>query len=482
LTYGLRYDINPPPSSANGQLPYAINGLDNPLTATLAPTGTKAFETNYNNFAPRLGIAYTLDRDGGFVIRGGFGIFYDLATGQATRGYTSFPFNASTVQTRAAFIPGSAALNAALQPPVFNTNPPYQRSEFYVYDQNIEQPSTLQFNVAVEKSLGERQTISVSYVGSRGRRLLLTELLRNTGADAALGITVNNVVNPIFGTGVNFSNVNFVNNRGKSAYDALQVQFERRLTLGLQAIASYTFAKSRDNISSEIASSPGLFRVDPELEFAPSDFDIRHTFTAAVTYRIPSPFKNRVGRAIFGGFAFDLITRARSSPPFNAFISYTSTTASATFINRPDLNPGVPLYLEDKNVPGGRRVNPAAFTTAPVTRQGNLSRNALRAFPLYQTDVALRREFKLGDVARLQLRAEAFNVFNRANFGYESANQTIRTIRATGITENLNFGRSTVLLSDQLSGFSGGGSTPGFNQLYSVGSARSLQFAAKIIF
>lgn len=481
LTYGVRYDLNFPPSS-DGALPYAINGLDNPLTATLAPPGTKAFDTPYNNFAPRIGAAYTIDQNGGLVVRAGFGVFYDLATGQATAGYTSFPFNSLTPLTRVTFAPGSAALNAALQPAPFNTNPPYA-SSFSVYGENIRLPYTLQYNVSVEKSLGARQSISVTYVGSNGRRLLLTETLRNTPADAALGIPANVVLNPIFGTGNNFSTVSFASNRGRSNYNSLQVQFERRLSRGLQAIASYTFAKSKDNASTETSGSSTLFRYNPETEYAASDFDIRHTFTAAVTYRIPSPIREGFGKKVFSGFALDLITRARSAPPYNAFVNYT-TAAFVSFLNRPDLNTSVPLYIEDETLPGGRRVNPAALTTAPVTRQGTLGRNALRAFPLYQTDVALRREFKLRDTLRLQLRAEAFNVFNRANFGYDLAggNQALRTVRSTGVTENLNFGRSTLILSDQLSGFSGGGSTPGFNQLYSVGAPRSLQFAAKILF
>lgn len=479
LTYGTRYDVNLPPSSS-GALPYAINGLDNPLTATLAPQGTKAFEATYNNFAPRVGAAYTVDKNGGLVVRGGFGIFYDLATGQATRGYASFPFNSLTPLTRVTFAPGSATLNAALQPAPFNTNPPYA-SEFYVYGDDIKLPYTLQYNVSVEKSLGSRQSISLTYVGSRGRRLLLTELLRNTPADSALGIPSNIILNPIFGTGTSFSNVSVTDNRGKSNYNSLQLQFERRLSRGLQILASYSYADSKDNVSSEIAASPALFRVNPDAEYSASDFDVRHTFTAAVTYRIPSLIKKGFGRKIFNGFALDMITRARSAPPYNAFVNYT-TSSFISFLNRPDLNASVPLYLEDSALPGGRRANPAAFTTAPASRQGTLERNALRAFPLYQTDLALRREFKLKDTLRLQLRAEAFNVFNRANFGLDSGNQIVRTVRATGTAQNLNFGTSTLILSDQLSGFSGGGSTPGFNQLYSVGAARSMQFAVKILF
>lgn len=474
LTYGVRWDVNTPPSS-DGPLPYAINGLDNLLTATLAPAGTKAFEPTYNNFAPRVGLAYTIDREGGFVVRGGFGVFNDMATGQATRGYTSFPFSSVTPPVRVPFIPGSTALNNALQPAPFNTNAPYA-SEFYVYERDIQLPYTLQYNVSVEKSLGSRQSVSVTYVGSRGRRLLFTEALRNSIAQTlpVLPIPAKQFLNPIFGT----SNVNITDNRGRSDYNALQVQFERRLSRGLQALASYTYGKSRDNISSEIASSAGVFRVNPDVEYGPSDFDIRHAFTAAVTYQIPSIFKEGIGRSIFGGFAFDFITRARSAPPYNAFLSYANQTAGVSFTTRPDLNTGVALYLDDPSVPGGRRINPAAFSIAPVTRQGTLGRNALRAFPLYQSDVALRREFRLTERVRLQLRAEAFNVFNQVNFAADSSTYiTINQAFPNG-NPNLTFGQANTILANQLSGTAG----TGFNSLYSVGGARSLQFAAKILF
>ena len=474
LTYGVRWDVNTPPSS-DGALPYAINGLDNLMTATLAPAGTRAFEPTYNNFAPRIGAAYSIDRDGGFVIRGGFGVFYDLATGQATRGYASFPFNSLTPSVRVPFIPGSPALLAALQPAPFNTNPPYS-SEFYVYERNIKLPTTLQYNISVEKSLGSRQSISVTYVGSRGRRLLFTEILRNTVADAVLPIPAKMFLNPIFGNGVSSSNVSITSNRGRSDYNGLQIQFERRLSRGLQVISSYSYAKSNDNISSEIAASAGVFRVNPDVEYAPSDFDIRHTWTAAATYQIPTLIKEGIGKAIFGGFALDLITRARSAPPYNAFVSYTNTSAGVSFINRPDINTNVPLYLDDPSVPGGRKLNQEALSAPPVTRQGTLGRNALRAFPLYQTDIALRREFRLGEIAKLQLRAEAFNILNQSNFSVDSS--TFISINRTSTTQTLTFGQANSILANQLSGSSG----TGFNSLYSVGGARSLQFAAKFIF
>ncbi len=473
LTFGTRWDVNAPPSST-GDLPYTLTQVKDLMTAELAPAGTEAFNTTYANFAPRFGAAYSFG-NGKTVIRGGIGIFNDIATGQATRGYTGFPFSSVTSPVLVPFVPGSPALEAALQPRAFNTAPPYS-STFYVYDRDIDLPYTIQYNAAIEHSLGSKQSISLTYVGSKGRRLLFTESLANAAAqtDANLVIPEKRVLNPIFGT----SNVNITDNRGRSEYNSLQIQYNRRLSAGLQLLSSYTYAHSRDNISSEIAAAAAVFRVDPALEYGYSDFDIRHTFTAAATYNIPSPLGRGAGKAILGGFSVDLITRARSAPPYNAFVSFANSVAGTSYTVRPDRVDGVDLYIYDDSLPGGRKANPAAFAIAPVTRQGTLERNALRAFPLFQTDVALRRELKFAERLRVQLRAEAFNVFNQANFAVDSSNLFTRTRSSTAPTTNLTFGQANSVLANQLSG-SGG---VGFNSLYTTGGPRSMQFAIKLLF
>ncbi|MBX3290075.1 MAG: TonB-dependent receptor [Acidobacteria bacterium] len=481
LTYGLRWDLNLPPSS-DGALPYAIDGLNDPLTATLAAPGTEAFEAKYTNFAPRVGVAYSLNEANTFVLRGGVGLFYDMGTGQAVRGYTGFPFSTVRASQPIPFVLGSQALNDALQPLPFGTDPPYS-SSFYVYnrDSGIVSPRVVQYNLALERSLGSNQSISVSFVGANGRKLLFTETLSNAPGIPGLGVPAKNWINPIFGGPTNSSFIYMTDNRGRSDYYALQFQFNRRLTRGLQAMASYSYSHSKDNMSSEIAGGSGAIRVSPDSEYGYSDFDVRHNYSAALTYRIPSPIKEGFGRKLLNGFAVDMITRGRSAPPYKVFVSYYDPATFTTYSYRPDVVSGQPLYIYDDVLPGGRMANINAFALPDPNTSGTMQRNALRGFNLFQTDLTLRREFKLNERFRVQLRGEAFNIFNQANFGTNFSNNytAIRRQLTGGVpTDTLftNVGLSTFTLSNQLGG------TGGLNSLYTVGGPRSLQFAIKVLF
>src|SRR5690606_38237463 len=136
-------------------------------TATLATEGTDPWETAMLNFAPRIGASHLLDEEGRTVLRGGFGVFYDLSTGTALRGYSSFPFNSSRLTPGQTF-PAAAE---ALEPAPFDAGAPYS-AQFYSFDPELQLPYTLQWNVSAERALGSSQSVSVSYVGSAGRRLL----------------------------------------------------------------------------------------------------------------------------------------------------------------------------------------------------------------------------------------------------------------------------------------------------------------------
>jgi hypothetical protein len=159
--------------------------------------------------------------------------------------------------------------------------------------------------------------------------------------------------------------------------------------------------------------------------------------------------------------------RARTATPINIIQTTGVFTGDLVEALRPDLIDGVPVHLRDASAPSGRRLNPAAFR-AVVGRQGTLGRNALRGFGLSQLDLAVRRQFVLGEAARLQVRAEFFNVFNHPNFG-----------DPVGDLNSRLFGQSVQTLARSLGS---GGVNGGLSPLYQVGGPRSVQLALRFSF
>jgi hypothetical protein len=442
LTYGLRWEINSPPTERNGNDALTVTGLDNPATMTLAPPGTALWKTSYANFAPRTGVAYLLSQAPGreTVLRAGFGVFYDLGTGMAGNAINSIAHTARKNLRGTPFplTPDQAA------PPTFSLNPPI--TLFFVSDPNLELPRTYQWNVAVERALGVHQTLSGSYVAALGRRLLRQEFLANAN--------------------LKFGALRVTRNTASSDYHALQLQFTRRLSRGVQALGSYTWSHSIDIASSDFAFTLPVTRADPKIDHGSSDFDVRHSFTAALTYDLPGSTENNVARAILRDWSADAIVRARTATPVNpVFFNRLFGVAAVT---RPNLVPGVPLYLDDPTVAGGRRINRSAFIAPPPNQQGALGRNSLRGFPVSQLDFSLRRQFKFTERYKLQLRGDLFNVFNHPNFGDPDS-----------LFESPTFGESVQMLGQSLGS---GGIETGFSPLYQIGGPRSIQLALKLGF
>jgi Carboxypeptidase regulatory-like domain/TonB dependent receptor/TonB-dependent Receptor Plug Domain len=441
LTYGLRYEVNPSPSEKNGNLPLTVESLDNLAMLRLAPRGTRLYETTYNNLAPRFGLAYQLFPDHGTVIRGGFGVFYDLGYTFAGSGFISsgFPYGRALSLTD---VPLASAIVGALPPPSTDIQPPF--GDLFVYERDYKLPYTLQYNVTLEQALGRNDLVSLAYVGATGRRLGRVERLQNPNPD--------------------FTRLSVVRNAATSDYNALQLKYQRRLSRGVQVLSSYTWSKSIDIVSNEsiVNYQAPLNSIDPRLDRGPSDFDVRHLFNGAVSWEIPSFLEGKVGRAISRGFAIDSIFTARSATPVNILTGADPFGLGFTTVTRPDVITGVPLYIDDPAAAGGRRINLAAFIEPAAGRQGTLGRNSLRGFPLSQLDLALRRQFQVTEGIRLQVRIDAFNILNHANFANPS-----------GVLSNPNFGVSTQML---------GRSLGGLNPLYQIGGPRSLQLAAKLLF
>ena len=459
LTYGLRWDVNPAPKGEKDLV--SATGLDNPATFALASVGTPLYETTYRNFGPRIGFAYHLREQSNFatVIRGGWGTFYDLGSGFLGNAFNSFPYSRS----RSTSLTPYPLSPAAATPPPFSFDQPFT-STIFVADPQLRLPRTYQWNLTVDQSLGSNQVVSAAYVGAKGRELLRLERYFNP--------------NP------KFTLVDVSRNTATSDYDSLQLQFRRRLSRGLQTLVSYTWSESLDNVSSDSAFLTPNDKLDPQIDRGPSDFDIRHQFSAALTYNIPAPGLDGVGRALLKDWAVDTIFAGRSAAPVN--VTYLRNIGFGNYSFRPDLVEGVPLYIDDPNAAGGRRFNNQVVTIAgnprpqvgpflaPVeNRQGNLPRNFLRGFPVYQLDLAVRRDFRLKERLRLQFRTEEFNIFNHPNFA--DPNATL----LTGNNLNTAFGFSQTMFGRSLGS---GGAAGGFNPLYQIGGPRSMQFALKLMF
>lgn len=463
VTYGLRWDVDFAPSSNPALL--AVTGFDvsNLSNLAVAPTGTPPFQTTYGNVAPRIGLAYHLTGDQNWqtVLRGGFGVFYDLATSETGNivNAPQFPFGTTKIVAGTVF-GGTATFplsSSDAAPPQITAALPISRG--FAFDPHLKLPYALQWSVALEQALGSQQSLSASYIGSAGRRLIQSAKILSPNAS--------------------FGQVNLTTNAATSDYDALQLQLQRRLSHGLQSLISYTWSHSIDTASAGSFgnNTNALLPGSINLNRGPSDFDIRDGFSAGVTYDVPAPKLNAFTNAMLRGWSVQSVVQARSAPPVTVYDS-----ALGGFLNndltliRPDVVAGQPFYVYGSQYPGGKAFNAKAFKAPPTdssgnpVRQGDLGRNALRAFPATQWDFAVHREFPIRESVHLQFRAEMFNVLNHPNFAPPIAD----------INNKAQFGLSTQTLGQFLTG--GNIGSGALSLLYQIGGPRSVQFGLKVQF
>jgi hypothetical protein len=442
VDYGIRWEFNPAPRASDGVYPLALTTA-NLETAQLAPTGTPQYRDRYLNFAPRLGFAYNVNSDQNhpLILRGGFGLFYDTGQSLGAGGYQGYPFSAETDLSNVSLpAPASETAPPSLSFPLV---PPY--GNLVLNDPKLLLPYTEQWNLSLSAGLSARNSLTVSYVGNTGRRLLYSQLFTNLSA-----------VNP------DFTFLTLTSNAASSRYNALQVQDQGYVTSGLRLIASYTWAHAIDNASTDNPSAPPT----P----GNSDNDIRQVLNAALNYEIPSASSNRLLRALSSGWSLDTRFTAQTGVPVDVYESfYYIEPGQHAALAFPDLVKGVPLVL--RNVPGdpfGWALNPAAFGPVPLnpdgspTREGTLPRNYVHGPGFWNLTSAAQRRFLISERFRLIFRVEAFNLLNHANGGTPDP----------------------CLCDGSAFGIIGGGShTFGVpNPLYATGSARSLQLALKLQF
>jgi Carboxypeptidase regulatory-like domain len=464
LDYGLRWEYDPPPVAVGTQSLYAFTpiNLTNFSANQLSASGTPLYKTKKDAFAPRVGLSYQLWSKPGLetVIRGGYGLFYD--TGQET-GLTATGFYP---HSRSASFPTTAPWTTAATPalPTINIATPYGNVLSYPDYYTI--PHTHQWNVAIQQGLGRQQVLTVSYLGSAGRKLMRQSFFSGTTVGAS----------SVFGAAYVYSPGD------TSDYDALQIQFMRRLSRGLQILSNYTFAKALDTNSVEFpagtSASGGLLNgVVPQGDRGLSSYDVRHKFNLSASYEIPGlPVSWRSIRALTSRWSFDTIYTAQTGVPLTVTFleSFVSAASSGTSTFRPDIVPGVPIWTPNALSFGGLGLNPAAFSTSFVPtgrQQGNEPRGYFRGQDLSQFNATIRREFRFSEKLKLQLRADAFNLLNHTNYGNPSV--ALGSFLSTNgvpttFSQTSTFGRVTSL-----------GGTGG---LYGTGGPRSMQLALKLMF
>jgi hypothetical protein len=434
ISAGLRWEFDPPPSAADGNYPYTVEGnINQPQTLTLAPKGTQIWHTPWFNFAPRLGIAWTARTKPGWetVFRSGAGIFFDTDNQLAVSGFTALGYEASTDSASAPLPVTSTQLN--FEP---NVNPPYTSAPVYAYPSHLQLPFTWQWNATVEQALGTDQSFVVSYVGSNGRRLGQLQQMSVSSLNS------------------NFATVVYVPNGASSNYQALQVQYKSYLHRGLQALASYTWSHSIDFGSNDLSYA---------LTRASSDFDLRHNVQAGASWDLPSAPKSNLVGVFVNNWGLDGRFSARTAFPITLEGSLKTDSATGRqYYSGLNFDSAMPATVFGSQYPGGKALNKSAFTLPSGTQEGDAPRNFVRAFDASQFNLALRRQFHIHDRLNLQFRAESFNLFNHPNFGYVDPIYTDAT-----------FGQATKMLNASLGTVAA---------QYQQGGARSMQFALKAVF
>lgn len=438
LNLGLRYDYTPYLYEKTDRISNFIPSLG--ITACAGgefrePNGTlicvdgaslglprSLVETDKNNIAPRVGFALKPFKDDKTVIRGGAGIFYSTETINPARQQlaNNYPY-----LNRQSFNRASTATANYFTLTLDNPFPADRTSlQGVTTPQGIptdaQTPELYQFNLTLERELLSDLGFEIGYVGSLGRHLGMRYNLNYqypTGALNASGAPITARVFPTLG------DITYQTQEMNSSYHAMQVAVRRRSKNGLTLLASYTFGKAMDQNSNTNNSTTGSQRNPQDIrnfrdEWALADHHRTHQFSASFNYDLPFGKGKKffggssgIGEVLLGGWQLNGIATMLSGRPFTPVYS-TVDTASG----RPDLV-GDPMA----NVPAGLHFNPAAFrhpvaTTSDPNLFGNAGRNIVIGPDFQSVDLSLFKNIRLAERTKLQLRWEAFNVFNRPNF------------------------------------------------------------------
>jgi hypothetical protein len=419
LVGGLRYEYNSPPVDEDDRAT-----VFDVATRSLVPVGTNGvprsgFEPDRNNFAPRVGFAWTIGDDQATVLRGGYGVYYDqspLAPAEAL--YFNSPFFDNNIFFS---LPG---LPLTLDNPFPSFFPLPLPDSALAIQRDLRTGYMQHWNFNIERQIGERGVLEVAYVGSKGTKLLTARDI-NQPQPSALPPGLPFVPRP----DPRFDDINLLESRATSNYNALQARFQQRLARGFTALASYTWSKSIDDASNFFSSAgdPNFPQNSNNVaaERGRSNFDVRHRLSVSYSWALPFGKNQKylddngfLSTVLTGWETYGIIT-AQSGRPFTvALLPEIDNSGTGRSIlgfganDRPNLigNP------ELSNPTTGQWFNTSAFAFPAPGTFGNAGRNILDGPGFHNVNVSLMKNTALSERLNLQFRAEAFNLFNHPNF------------------------------------------------------------------
>ena len=455
VNLGVRYEPTTTMSEVNG----LASNLHNLWDAQIA-TGNPMYQNpTRRNFAPRVGFAWDPTGTGKTAVRAGFGMFNVLPLPNLLSGNINHtvPFNLNATVPKP---PPSAFPNQIL--PLLT---PDAGSGYYMQGDPPE-AYKLQWNLNVERQITSGLSITAGYVGSRGVHLprrygdlnLVPPFLVKTAPDGHLLFPT---TGPIQRINPSFPLIPATLWNGYSIYHSGQVNVSQRFAHGFTFQGVYVWSKNIDVGSSEVNRSDNFNNVDapygfkPGLERGVADWDVPHHFTLNFVWDLPKPStQSVVPRILLSGWELGGIFTAQSGMPYSATIAAdragTGTAAGNNNGQRPDYNPTPGCSPSEVN-PGHPEnyIKLQCFSFPAAGQLGNLGRNTLRAPGLEDFDFSLFKNHNLlGEKMKVQFRAEAFNLFNRANFGARVA--SIINGRGAYVPGNAALKAPTVTTSRQI--------------------------------
>lgn len=527
FNFGLRYELDMPPYDTRGrnttfdpalyrprlQVGSTVNPIGPPIGGFVqagnvipqydlpdVPNVGKRIVNSIdpNNFAPRIGFAYSPLDSGRLVVRGGYGIFYSRI---------SFTHLSTAIQLPPNYIVGRRT-NPPFADPFFAA-PPVSSFPTFVpevdlatlaFDRNMRTPYFQQYNLSAQFAASNDLMVEIAYVGGRGLNLLtnvginqarlaspqqpvINEVLNalnlpgavittNTPGNAQLRAPFQGVV--LSSAGAAVPGFGLTRTTAQSTYNSLQIGATRRLSQGLQFLAAYTYAKSIDNGSGGAIGAAGIDsgailgnQLDSRANRGVSNFDRTHRFVFSYLWDLPRPrsmMKSPAGRLLFSNWQVAGIITAMSGLP----IDITDSNAGSLYLgannglSRPSWAPAATRSTATSNIPAGYFFNPFAFwrpvvpagqlipsshgtatagiaciqSTVICTDFGDVGRNVLRGPHQTNVDFSIIRRFPIRESTNLEFHAEFFNLFNHVNFANPISNFNAFASSGGGIDAN----------------------------------------------